>query len=90
MHCNWGPTELCPRNGCVTSLGLGGCFVKTKAEAADQQLLYINLWLPTERWLTLRGRVTYSIPRVGFGISFVDLPEAQQEVLRMLLEFIEV
>lgn len=89
MHCYWGPTESCPRNGSVTSLGPGGCFVKTKAEATNQQLLFINLWLPTERWLTLRGRVTYSLPRVGFGLSFVDIPEGQLEVLILLLDFIK-
>lgn len=89
MHCYWGPTESCPRNGSVTSLGPSGCFVKTKAEVTDRQSVYINLWLPTERWLTLRGQVTYSLPRVGFGLSFVDLPEAQREVLRLLLDFIE-
>ena len=87
MHCYWGTTEACPRNGRITSLGVEGCFVKTKAEAQDGQMLYVNCWLPTERWLLLRGTVTYRMPKVGFGLSFIDLTESQREMLYMLLDF---
>jgi hypothetical protein len=87
MHCYWGTSEACPRNGRITSLGVESCFVKTKAEAQDGQLLYVNLWLPTERWLLLRGRVTYRMPKVGFGLSFIDSTETEREMLRTLLEF---
>ena len=87
MHCYWGTTEACPRNGRITSLGGEGCFVKTKAEAQDGQLLYVNCWLPTERWLLLRGTVTYRMPKVGFGLSFIDSTETVREMLRNLLEF---
>lgn len=87
MHCYWGTTEACPRNGRITSLGVESCFVKTKAEAQDGQQLYVNCWLPSERWLLLRGAVTYRMPRVGFGLSFVGLTETEREMLRTLLEF---
>lgn len=87
MHCYWGTTETCPRNGRITSLGVESCFVKTKAEAQEGQMLYVNLWLPTERWLLLRGRVAYRMPKVGFGLSFNDLTETEREMLRTLLEF---
>jgi hypothetical protein len=87
MHCYWGTTEACPRNGRITSLGVDGCFVKTKAEAQDGQSLYVNCWLPSERWLLLRGTVTYRMPRVGFGLSFVELSGTEREMLRTLLDF---
>jgi hypothetical protein len=87
MHCYWGMTESCPRNGRITSLGPESCFVKTKAEAQDGQALYVTLWLPTERWLLLRGRVTYRMTKVGFGLSFVELAETEREMLLTLLEF---
>jgi hypothetical protein len=87
MHCYWGTSEACPRNGRITSLGVESCFVKTKAEAQDGQVLYVNLWLPTERWLLLRGGVTYRMPKVGFGLSFINLTETEREMLRNLLEF---
>ena len=87
MHCYWGTTEACPRNGRITSLGVESCFVKTKAEAQDGQSLYVNCWLPSERWLLLRGEVTYRMPKVGFGLSFVELTETEREMLRTLLDF---
>ena len=87
MHCYWGTSEACPRNGRITSLGVEGCFIKTKAEAQDGQLLFINCWLPTERWLLLRGRVNYRLSKIGFGLSFNALTETEREMLWMLLDF---
>ena len=87
MHCYWGTTDACPRNGRITSLGVEGCFIKTKAEANDGETLFVNCWLPTERWLMLRGRVTYRMSKVGFGLSFIELAETEREMLRNLLDF---
>jgi hypothetical protein len=56
VNCTWGLTEACTRNGKITSLGPAGCFVMTKAEAGEGQPLFVNCWLPTERWLMLRAR----------------------------------
>ena len=87
MHCYWGATESCPRSGKITSMGSDGCFIQTKAEAGDGQELFVNCWLPTERWLMLRARVNYSLPKVGLGLSFVDLTDTEREMLANLLEF---
>lgn len=89
MHCYWGTTPACPRNGRITSLGVEGCFIKTKAEATDDQELFINCWLPTERWLMLKGRVTYRLAKVGFGLAFINLSEAERGLLSILLEYLE-
>ena len=88
MHCYWGQTETCPRNGRITSLSLDGCFIKSKAVTSDGEGLYVNCWLPSERWLMLRGTVTYHLPKIGFGLAF-DLSETEREMLAMLLEFYE-
>jgi hypothetical protein len=87
MDCSWGTTDACPRNGQITSLGPAGCFVKTKAELAPGQTLYVKGWLPTERWLTLRGTVSYHLPKVGFGFTFDPLDERDAEMLAVLLDF---
>jgi hypothetical protein len=88
MHCYWGPTEACPRNGRITSLSLDGCFIKSKAVTTDGQELFVNCWLPSERWLMLRGAVAYHLPKIGFGLTF-DLRDTEREMLAMLLEFYE-
>ena len=89
MHCYWGMTEACPRNGKITSLSTEGCFVKTKAEPDAGRTVFVNCWLPTEHWLTLRGTVTYHLPRVGFNLVFADLSETEAEMLALILEFHE-
>ena len=89
MHCTWGPTESCTRNGKITSLSPAGCFVMTKAEAGDNQSLFVNCWLPTERWLLLRARVNYRLPKIGLGLFFVDLTDTEREMLATLLEFFD-
>ena len=86
MHCYWGQTENCPRNGRITSLSVDGCFIKSKAVAADGQDLFVNCWLPSERWLMLRGRVAYHLPKIGFGLTF-DLTDTEREMVSTLLEF---
>ncbi|HVF57368.1 MAG TPA: PilZ domain-containing protein [Pyrinomonadaceae bacterium] len=87
MHCYWGATEVCPRNGKITTLSSDGCFIKTKAEASDEQFFFLNCWLPTGRWMMLRGKVNYRLPKIGFGLSFTDLTDIEREMLSMLLEF---
>ncbi len=87
MHCYWGRSENCPRNGQITTLSDEGCFVKSKALAADGQDLFVNCWLPSERWLMLRGRVAYHLPKIGFALTFEELSETERERVSTLLEF---
>jgi hypothetical protein len=87
LPCNWGLSEDSPRNGNVTSLSHGGCFIQTTARAAEGQFVYINCWLPSQRWFALRGRVTYYLSKVGFGVSFADLNAEQQQMLALLVEY---
>lgn len=87
LPCNWGLSEDSPRNGNITSLSQGGCFIQTKARATEEQIVYVNCWLPSERWLALRGRVTYYIAQVGFGLNFNGLTAEQQKMIALLVEY---
>jgi PilZ domain len=89
LSCNWGVTEDCPRNGTITSLSPKGCFVQTKAAVSEGAKLFLNLWLPSRRWLPLRGHILYHIPRVGFGLTFADLSANDQEMLELLIDYYE-
>ncbi len=89
LACNWGATEDCPRNGTITSLSAKGCFVQTKAAISEGARLYLNCWLPSRRWLPLRGQIVYHIPRVGFGLTFNDLTEADEQMLDLLMDYYE-
>jgi hypothetical protein len=87
LPCNWGLSEDSPRNGNITSLSYNGCFVQTTARATEEQIVYVKCWLPSERWFMLRGRVTYYLSKVGFGVNFIDLSVEQQEMLALLIEY---
>ena len=87
LPCNWGLSEDSPRNGNITSLSHTGCFIQTKAHATENQIVYVSCWLPSERWLALRGRVAYCLSQVGFGLTFTDLTRQQQEMIALLIEY---
>ena len=87
LPCNWGLSEDSPRNGNITSLSQTGCFIQTKANATENQIVYLNCWLPSERWLALRGTVAYHLPKVGFGLTYLDLTGEQRQMLALLIEY---
>ena len=89
LSCNWGVTEDCPRNGTITSLSPKGCFVQTKASVSEGAKLFLNFWLPSRRWLPLRGQILYHIPRVGFGLTFTDLSDSDEQMLDLLMDYYE-
>ena len=89
IPCGWGASEDAPRNGIVTSLSINGCFVQTKAGISEGQAVHVNCWLPTERWLRLRGYINYHLPQVGFGLLFADFTPGELEAVNLLLDYYE-
>ena len=70
----------------VTSFSLRSCFVKSKVIVANDENLFVKFWLPSERWLSLQGKVGYSLARVGFSLIFTDLTENDKTELSSLAE----
>ena len=87
LECDWGFTDDSPRNGLITSLSARNCFVKTKALAAEGQQVFVKCWLPSERWLSLRGTVRSCIQRVGFSINFDDLTDEHRQMIDLLMDY---
>src|SRR5712691_12126088 len=83
IYVPWGWTEECPFNDRITSLSAGGCFIQTKLKAQPGRTVYLRLWMPDER--TLRGELRYSLEKVGVGVEFKGLSDAQREVLLSLV-----
>jgi hypothetical protein len=86
IHCSWGLTDACPRNGKITSLSIRGCFIKTTAAASDGQTIFVNCWLPERRWMMLQGEVIYHLERIGFGLLFKELNDEQTQLIASLIE----
>ena len=86
LPCAFGTTLGTPRNGTITSIGLKGCFVKTKAMVAQEQSLFVKVWTSDERWLRLSGKVKYHMEKVGFSLIFGELAEDDVNNLEALIE----
>jgi len=83
IYVPWGWTEECPFNDRITSLSAGGCFIQTKRKAQPERTVYLRLWMPDER--TLTGQLRYSLEKVGVGVEFKGLSDAEREVLKDLV-----
>jgi hypothetical protein len=86
IHCSWGLTDACPRNGKITSLSIRGCFIKTTAAATAGQTIFVNCWLPERRWVMFQGEVIYHLERIGFGLLFAELNAEQHKTIEFLIE----
>ena len=86
-----GPTSACEHQGQVTTLGVGGCFIKTPLVVAKDKLIFIRLLLAPESERVMegvvRGRVAYQTPGVGLGVEFKKLPPGYAEHIEDIVEF---
>lgn len=73
----------------ISDLSEGGCYLDTMGDATRGELLTLKLKLPNGHWLELTGTVAHHTPPLGFGVQFVDLPEAQLEMLRAFIEYLK-
>ncbi len=86
IDCIFGVTPEATRSGKVTSLSVGGCFVKTTIWATDIPKMYIRLWLNSQGWLRLQGSVLYHLEKIGFGLRFADLTPEDESAIKELIE----
>ncbi len=82
LGCNWGWDEHASKSGTVSSVSSEGCFIITKAPGIRGSEIHVHLWLPSYRWLKLRGRVLYEMERVGLGVAFEGVGE--QDVVELM------
>jgi hypothetical protein len=69
----------------IADLSAGGCYVDTIAEVMVNEILSIRILKPDNQWVELRGEVTHHFPRLGFGIRFINVAQAELEEIRLLL-----
>lgn len=84
IHVYWGWTDDCPFRDRIISLSVGGFFLRTSEGAPYGREIFIKFWLPEEK--TLRGEVRYHLERMGVGVEFVGMSEADAEQLSVLVE----
>ena len=69
----------------LEDISLGGCFVNTQGRVEKDEVVSLEIRLPSGEWLGLRGEVTSHQPGIGFGLIFSFLTEDEEDALKDLL-----
>lgn len=69
----------------LEDISLGGCFVNTTGRVELNEVVSLEIRLPSGEWLPLRGEVTSYQPGIGFGLVFSFLTEEEEEALKDLV-----
>jgi PilZ domain len=69
----------------VDDISLGGCFVNTFGRVEPDEMVNLQIQLPSGEWLPLQGQVASYHPGVGFGLAFTSLSEEEIAVLKELM-----
>lgn len=72
--------------GRIEDLSINGCFVNTVGAVDVGEIVSLLIKLPSDQWLTLRGKVMTSQQMVGFGLSFSILDDKEQQALAELVK----
>ena len=72
--------------GRIEDLSINGCFVNTVGAVDVGEVVSLLIKLPSDQWLSLRGKVMSSQQMVGFGLSFSILDEKEQQALAELVK----
>ena len=90
-------TPVLSHEGKVIDLSNGGCFILTASQmpvnklamvkhVSKKEAILIDLHLPHDESLRIRGEVVYRIGRDGFAVRFLDLPLHEKRALQAFIE----
>ncbi|MFQ5927083.1 MAG: PilZ domain-containing protein [Terriglobia bacterium] len=66
-------------------LSLGGLFLHTKENFPADTVLHLRFYVDEKTLIEAEGRVAYTVPGVGVGVEFTDLPKSHREALTNFL-----
>jgi hypothetical protein len=69
----------------IEDVSLGGCFVNTRGRVDLGEILVVEIKLPSDEWLQLRGEVVSYQDGIGFGVVFPFLTEEEEQALREMI-----
>jgi len=70
----------------TTDVSERGCFVDSVGHALDGEHIKFKLRLPNGEWLDIEGDVTFTDPRIGFGVQFSEMSDEDQKKLQLLVK----
>ena len=78
---------LTRRDGRVVDISATGCFILTPDDVQPEELIRLEIRLPTGRWIYLWGEVVYKIEEMGFAVRFTGSDELELQMLGMLIDY---
>jgi hypothetical protein len=74
----------------LQDISVAGCFVDTSARTELSAIVNMQILLPSDEWLTLKGEVTSVQPGIGFGLSFIYESEYEEKAVKELCYFVSI
>lgn len=68
----------------LEDISLSGCFINTTGLANLDEVMNLEVLLPSGEWLPLKGTVTTYQPGIGFGVVFSSLTDEQRKAVEKL------
>jgi hypothetical protein len=59
----------------IYDLSQGGCFVNSMLEQKSGVVIVLEIDVPGEGWIRLKGETLYAKPEFGFAVRFVEMTE---------------
>ncbi len=59
----------------IYDLSQGGCFVNSMHEQKSGVVIVLEIDLPGEGWISVKGQTLYAKPEFGFAVRFVEMSE---------------
>jgi hypothetical protein len=75
--------------GYITNIGLNGCYIESNQQAQSSEPIEVEVNIPDGRKLTLPGTVSYTLPPMGFGVSFGYLSAEEERAIMELVSHAE-
>jgi hypothetical protein len=73
----------------IYDLSQGGCFVHSMHEQKSGVVIALEIDLPGEGWISVKGQTLYAKPEFGFAVRFVEMSEELSARIERALRHIQ-
>lgn len=66
-------------------ISVGGVFLHTKESFPPDTVFHLRFYVEGKTLIEADAHVTYTVPGLGVGVEFTDLPKSQREILEAFI-----